>query len=573
MRTCFIYALLFVLACTSGRANPSQDSETPKKSDTQFDYSALGKIPVQNDGRLKPLDSLVRESIWIITGKSTWVHRDFQDGRILKKYSPFELFLAIQFGTLDWQNELLISCSYEPLLEKLQIPTYRLHCSYKEVFNNEWFRSTIYTVLKREEPEVNIDKPVRSKLESEAMDLYRRYTWLQALGEGSIVMIVPNVEKMKPWLSIRDSLPYSKEIEKDLQSYYQNIGESWKKGDTSAFQQNAENLAKLLKTLQPSFYPPDELIAKEYTYNKVSPFQKALLFYILAMFCYFAGFKWKRFKLVANILLVVGFVIHSWGIWQRVIIGGRAPVSNMYESMIFFGWSAIVFGMVFELVYRTGICGLSAAVCGTAVQIITDNVSLNPNLPVLEPVLNSIYLTYHVLLIMVSYAAFGVSLVFSHFYIFVHTFKPQNKELLKNLDTYNYRIIQLGCVGISFGIFLGAVWANESWGRYWAWDPKETWALITFLSYLSILHGRFTNWWKAFGSSVGSILSFGVLLMTYYGVNFFLVGKHSYAGASADNPLPTAIIIYIVAEVAILLIGWWAYQSKTTTVEKIQLEQ
>lgn len=554
-------------------AEPS-DKKTPSADTKNFDFSTFGQIPVQNEGRIKPLDSLLREAVWTITGKSIWTQRDPQTGKVLKKYSPMELFFAIEFEGLKWEDEQMIVCSYDPLLTQLHLSNTRLFCSYKEVKNNEWFRETIQSLIWREDPNINIDKPVRSKLETEAMSLYHRFQWLEAMGSGTLANWIPNTEQSKPWLSLHHDLPYSEEIKKELAETYKKIGESWISNNPSAFQEHSQKFAQRLKSLQPSFYPQETLLVQEYLYNKVSPFQKAMLFYLLSILAYSLGFRWKRFQWLAHFALILGFAIHTWGLWQRVEIGGRAPVSNMYESMIFFGWSSIVFGILFEIVYRTGWCGFSAAICGATVQIITDNVSLNPNLPVLEPVLNSVYLTYHVLLMMVSYAAFGVSLVFSHLYLFISIFKPAKKELLKDLDTYNYRIIQLGCVGIIFGIFLGAVWANESWGRYWAWDPKETWALITFLSYLAILHGRFTNWWKSFGSAVGSILSFGVLLMTYYGVNFFLVGKHSYAGASADTPLPTSLLIYVIVEILILLIAWFQCSfKKGTTAESIQLTQ
>ncbi|MEK7487145.1 MAG: cytochrome c biogenesis protein CcsA [Planctomycetota bacterium] len=570
----WIFFLLLLLKLTIVCADP-ETKKTSSPDSVKFDYSIFGQVPVQNEGRIKPLDSLLREAIWTVTGKSSWTKRDQQTGKVLKKYLPIELVLAIEFKELNWQEEPLIECSYDPILEQLQLSKNRLFCSYNEIKNNEWFRETIQTITWREDPTVNIDKPIKSKLESEAQSLYQRFQWLEAIGNRNLANFVPDTEKNKPWLSLHQKLPYSEEIQKELNAQYQKIGESWMAGDPETFRKYSEKFAQLLKTLQPTFYPQETILLQEYRYNQVSPFQKALLFYGLAIFFYSFGFKWTRFKWLAHFCLILGFATHSWGIYQRVIISGRAPVSNMYESMIFFGWSAIAFGIIFELIYRKGWCGFAAAICGATVQIITDNVSLNPNLPVLEPVLKSVYLTYHVLLMMVSYSAFGISLVFSHLFLFTSIFKPEKKELLKDLDTYNYRIIQLGCVGIIFGIFLGAVWANESWGRYWAWDPKETWALITFLSYLAILHGRVTNWWKALGSAVGSLLSFGVLLMTYYGVNFFLVGKHSYAGASADTPIPPSIAIYAVVEAFVLLAVWVQnfLRNPKTPAEPIELHR
>jgi cytochrome c-type biogenesis protein CcsB len=542
----------------------------PPAKEVSFDFSILGKIPVHTHGRSKPLDSFMRETVWALLGKNSWTQYDAQ-GKVLKKYNAMELILAITFGTLDWKTEPLIACSYEPLLEKLSLDKTRLYCSFEELEKRPYLEKTASYIFQREKPEINPDKPLRSKLDSEIISLYGRYQTLQYLGEGYLIMAIPNRTKEEAWLPLQSlkkekiTLPYSENIIKELAHSYTELEKSWKSQNAIDFLKYSQDLSKQLKKLQPDFYPSPDLLEKEYRYNHFSPFQKALLFYILAILFYALSFKFKSLKWFSFLLLLIGFVIHSWGLWMRVVIGGRAPVSNMYESMIFFGWSAILFGIFFELIYRTGLCGLSAALCGATVQIITDNVSLDPSLPVLEPVLKSVYLTYHVLMMMVSYSAFGVSLMLAHLYLLIKIFRPQKKQLLRELDLYNYRIIQIGCVLIIFGIFLGAVWANESWGRYWAWDPKETWALITFLGYLAIIHGRYTNWWKDYGSAVGSVLAFGILMMTYYGVNFFLVGKHSYAGASADVKLPTPIFIYIIAELALLLLSWVSHQRHLRT--------
>jgi len=120
-----------------------------------------------------------------------------------------------------------------------------------------------------------------------------------------------------------------------------------------------------------------------------------------------------------------------------------------------------------------------------------------------------------------------------------------------------YTTVKVGTFLIATGIILGAWWASESWGRYWAWDPKETWALITLLGYLALLHGRMTGWVSSFGMAIGSILAFFLVIMTYYGVNYFLVGLHSYAGGEAGRSLPPVLVLYLGTQLAVVGAVWW----------------
>jgi cytochrome c biogenesis factor len=122
--------------------------------------------------------------------------------------------------------------------------------------------------------------------------------------------------------------------------------------------------------------------------------------------------------------------------------------------------------------------------------------------------------------------------------------------------------MKIGVTFLATGIILGAVWASESWGRYWGWDPKETWSLITLMGYLAVLHGRFAGWLTPYGTSVANVACWGLVLFTYYGVNYFLVGLHSYAGKGPDSfTLPTLLVVYLIFEVAVVAYGVWYEKS------------
>ena len=183
-------------------------------------------------------------------------------------------------------------------------------------------------------------------------------------------------------------------------------------------------------------------------------------------------------------------------------------------------------------------------------------VVLDPTISPLVPVLRSnLWLTIHVLTIVASYGALALATVLAHVYGWLYVTRRTPHPALPALGLFLYRAIQVGVVLLAGGIMLGAVWANASWGRYWGWDPKETWALITLLWFLAILHGRFAGWLKGIGVALATISGFFLLLMTYYGVSFYLVGLHSYAGGHA-KPLPSLLVAYLIAELAFMtLIG------------------
>ena len=171
--------------------------------------------------------------------------------------------------------------------------------------------------------------------------------------------------------------------------------------------------------------------------------------------------------------------------------------------------------------------------------------------PVVAVLHSNLWLTIHVLTIVASYGALALATVLAHIYSVQFAARRASRRTLSSLEALVYRVIQVGVVLLAGGIMLGAVWANASWGRYWGWDPKETWALITLLWFVATLHGRFAGWLKGVGFALTTIGGFFLLLMTYYGVSFYLVGLHSYAGGHA-KPLPSLLIGYLIAEAAFL---------------------
>ena len=293
-------------------------------------------------------------------------------------------------------------------------------------------------------------------------------------------------------------------------------------------------------------------INTEVLYLNAKPFQRAafayfLGFLLLTLFPAGGGKKQSTGHWLGLLAVVLALLLHTLGIAARIIVLSRPPVSNMYESMIFMNWALMAFAAIFSLLKKNATALTTGAFVSAVVMLYGDLLPIDASLEVLVPVLRSNYwLSVHVMTVVSSYGAFGLAMALGHRHLLASRFgKFSKKEETESADLI-YRVIQLGVILIGTGTFLGGVWANESWGRFWGWDPKETWALITFLGYLAVVHLVYTKKMSSFALALCSVLGFLLVLMTWYGVNFVLGrGLHSYgAGTGGMN----WVIYYLIFE-------------------------
>lgn len=273
----------------------------------------------------------------------------------------------------------------------------------------------------------------------------------------------------------------------------------------------------------------------------------SFLTFIVASFVYAVNNFIKKEKpsmilgYAGSLSLLAGLVLMTIAILIRWEQAGRPPFSNMYESLILFAWSIALIYLVLELVYKIRIAGAFAAIL--AVLAIASASFFDDTIEALVPALQSNWLLYHVMTCFVGYAAFAVSAAASIVYLIL---KAQGKasapdettgvpkEIIRTLQSFNYEAVRFGFLFLGIGIITGAVWANEAWGTYWSWDPKETWSLITWIIYAIMIHFKYVS--GRFGikdintfNAVCSIVGFLAVIFTYFGVNFILSGLHSYA--------------------------------------------
>ncbi|MBW2402108.1 MAG: cytochrome c biogenesis protein CcsA, partial [Deltaproteobacteria bacterium] len=236
----------------------------------------------------------------------------------------------------------------------------------------------------------------------------------------------------------------------------------------------------------------------------------------------------------------------------------------MYESLVFMGWGALALGLALEIWQRRRIVAASAALLGFLCLAFAENLPIDSNINPLMPVLaHTSWLAVHAMTIMLAYSAFGLAMLVGHALLFVEVFRKDRTPLLGWLSKVLYKTIQIGVLFLAAGIVFGAIWANEGWGRYWAWDPKETWSLVTFFVYLAIIHARFAGWLRNFGLAASAVLGFLAVIMTYYGVNFILAsGMHAYGFAEGGQ---FSVAAYALAECAIVV----AAQIMRTTLGRL----
>jgi cytochrome c-type biogenesis protein CcsB len=276
-------------------------------------------------------------------------------------------------------------------------------------------------------------------------------------------------------------------------------------------------------------------------------------------------FNKKAIKISINafhILVGLLFALHTLGLIARWYVSGHAPWSNAYESMIYVAWATMFFTLAFDR--KSKLTVASGTFVASMILMVAHLSWMDPEIANLQPVLNSYWLMIHVAVIVASYGPFTLGMVLGLVALILMLFtNEKNKALMslhiKEITYINEMALTIGLVMLTIGNFLGGQWANESWGRYWGWDPKETWALISIMVYAFVIHARFVPALRGlFSFNFMSVLAFASILMTYFGVNFHLTGMHSYATGEKQN---VDIYMYILISFLVFSsIVYWRYR-------------
>jgi cytochrome c-type biogenesis protein CcsB len=572
--TLALIGLLFLSVSVSSQQHQQQHAISEKQIDSILKANIVdtkhadlfNSLVIQDaGGRMKPAHTFASELVRKVT------HTE-----VFKGMNPSQVFLSIKENPRFWEvvPMIYLEKGNSQIREILGVSKEATHASLKDFL-------TIDGAYKiRDRVAESQKKNVKNKFEKDLINIDRRVGLVYGALYGDIFKIfpIPNDPNNK-WVSQPETLHAgfkgtdSVFVRQVIPVYLQMLQKAKESKDYTQADKVLTGIKNFQKKFGAKVIPSDDQINLEIAYNKFSIFSKLALYYGIAggllifivIAQIFSDKKTFNYLVKGLVAIIIGlFIFHTLGLGARWYISGNAPWSNAYESIIYVAWATMLFGLAFG---RKSSLTIAATTFLTAVILAFAHQNwLDPEIANLQPVLNSWWLLVHVSIIVASYGPFSLGMILGIFSLFLMAFtNEKNKKKLdlaiKELTVINEMSITIGLIMLTIGNFLGGMWANESWGRYWGWDPKETWALISIMLYAFILHMRLIPGLRSrFTFNLWSIITYSSIMMTYFGVNFYLSGLHSYA--SGDKVITPTSVYYSLGFIAILGTFAWLKHKK-----------
>ena len=521
----------------------------------------FGEILIQDyQGRIKPINSLSIEIMNKILRNNSY-----------KNLNANQLFLSMMLYPNEWKDEKLFKIKHLKLKRVLQVDPKTSKIKFNDIFT----KNGSYKLENFLEISNAKKASLRDKFDKELIKLDEKLNIAYALFNGDFFKAFPLKEHSNnKWINLNEAnnIYHDKKIQDFIRQIYFTILNDIKKDDFV----KSSNLIKEVKNYQTENsnlnLPSEFKIKAEIFFNSFNIFEKLTPFYLLLGFLLLVvvfinifkpKYKFKKLSKIAFYLLLIAFLFHTFGIALRWYIAGHAPWSNGYETMIYVAWAIILAGIFFSK--QSKLAQATTTILSGITLFVAHLSWMDPQITSLVPVLKSYWLTIHVSVITASYGFLALSSLLGFISLILFAILNKNKEnnsffrsllTIKEANRINMMSIFIGLVLLVIGNFLGAIWANESWGRYWGWDPKETWTLVSIIVYSIIIHLKYVkNLLSEYLFSVLSSISYASIIMTYFGVNYFLSGKHSYA-AGDPIPIPDFVYISFVVFVIIAVLGF-----------------
>ncbi|WP_395066851.1 cytochrome c biogenesis protein CcsA [Flavobacterium sp.] len=507
----------------------------------------FGRLIIQdNDGRMYPINTFSSELLRKVSKSDTY-----------KDMNSDQVFVSMtQFPTAWMEVPIIyIKVGNDSIRKIVGLGKEEKYATFRSFFDKK-FNYKLSSYLEEAYKTTNPDQFQKDFIEAD-----KKINLMSSALFGGILKIfpVPN-DKNNKWVSylelnqptgtdldkIKDALPY----------YFDALTKANKSGNFTLSNTMLSGIEDFQKKYGSKVRPSDDQISSEIALNKYDVFRNLFWLYMLAgslmliMTIVSIFFNTKPIRIVINCFhIFIGFLfaLHTLGLIARWYVSGHAPWSNAYESMIYVAWATMFFTLAFDR--KSKLTVASGTFVASMILMVAHLSWLDPAIANLQPVLNSYWLMIHVAVIVASYGPFTLGMVLGIVSLILMLFtNKKNKEVmslhLKEITYINEMALTIGLVMLTIGNFLGGQWANESWGRYWGWDPKETWALISIMVYAFVIHARFVPSLRGlFSFNFMSVLAFASILMTYFGVNFHLAGMHSYASGEKQN---VEIYMYIL---------------------------
>lgn len=541
----------------TGPAGAFRPAEFPPH---EYGWEALDPLVIQNGGRKKPFLTFALEVTREVTGRARVT---LPDGR---RVSARAFVGSMMLGQPGWADQPVVLLDYNPLKDALGLPRGEKRFSFNALVGNPALAGLVQQV--RMLRAAQGEQARLDALQKQVDMLGTRLDLMNALLQGSIYTFVPHpTEALGTWVTVTEiGQLYPPERLGAFNAALVHLVVAFHEGSgVGPFTAAAGELVAAQRALAPTVLPDAGRVALELTYDGLHPFRWAWILYFTATLVF--ALTWKHGRRagawVGWSLVAAGLGFHVFGFVTRILISGRAPVTNMYETMVWVSLAVLLFAIWFEARYRSRYFIAVAGPVAMLFMILADGfpVVFSPSLNPLTAVLrDNFWLTTHVLTVTTSYAAFALAMGIAHVPLVAQLFRRGPVAISKDVYAYIYWTMAVGLCLLIPGIILGGVWANYSWGRFWGWDPKETWALIAAMLYLAILHGRLAGWWTGFGFAVGAVVGFLGVIMAWYGVNFVIgAGLHSYGFGVGGQQYVAAFVIF---EVLLCAVATWRYLQK-----------
>lgn len=515
-------------------------------------------------GRIKPISTEAVEIVNKITGKSS-----------LFGLTPEQMILGMTTNAGLWQEMKIIKLSNPSIKKVLGLSPEAEYVSFASMFDDEGY----YKLAKQVSAANQKAQSKRDTFDNDIIKFDEKLNIAYLTLKGVLFKFIPIPnDASHTWIAPNDAFSHpqvSGEVKSMLNDYFVGLQE----GISSNKWDNANiALAKLKenqRSLSGGILPSETRVRAEVLYNHMGLFQKLIGFYfvlgcgafVLALISIFKGKNYPTLEKSVLYIFIAGFIAHSFGLALRWYISGHAPWSDSYESMVYIGWSA---GFAGVMVFRKSILSLAAAAILAAIVMLVAHMSfVNPQITNLVPVLKSYWLTVHVSVITASYGFLGMGALLGFITLLLMILKNKKNvlrmnEQIRHLVAINEISLIIGLAMLTVGNFFGGIWANESWGRYWGWDPKETWSFVSIIVYALILHLRFVPKLNSvYVFSIASLVGYSSIMMTYFGVNFYLTGMHSYAASGEHASLPSFVYYIFVVIFGLCVLAYQGRDVKT----------
>ena len=562
----------------------------------------FGKLPVLVGGRAKPLDTVARNSLLIIRGKQelrlengrtlsaiAWLTDVLFNAPVADQYPAFVVQNDQVLGLFGWeqsQRKYFSFAEFAPFLKQIEEQGDQAdkleavqRSAYQSAILNLRNALVLYQRLKNSVQlegsqnfagelktyQANVPGAAnaaaqaqrgenfdRAKL-NDVAELIQKY---EKISEMAYILAVPSTDRSGDWHSVGDSLLHSVSTGKihPIVLEYAQISDAYRARDLTAFNQHVDLAANWFTKEQPN---ASKRTSFEFLFNRLQPFSQSMAIYVLAFLLACASWLgWSRtLNRSAFYLLLLALAIHSFGLFSRMYLQERPPVTNLYSSAIFIGWGAVIVSLILERIFRDGIGAACAGAIGFVTLIIAHHLAgSGDTLEMLQAVLDTnIWLATHVVCITTGYSAMFLAGMLAIIYIVRGVFtRSLKKDTADSLARMTYGVVCFATLFSFVGTVLGGIWADQSWGRFWGWDPKENGAVLIVLWCAITLHARWGGFIRQRGLMMMAIFGNIVTSFSWFGVNMLGVGLHSYGFMQKAFPW---LLGFMISQLALITIA------------------